>query len=259
MIAAADFLGKPMAMSRPLDWLEARFAQSLRAAKDAPLAGKDDEREARERIDCGLLPDGTALIALEGVIMEASAAATNLFGLCAPSRVLSVLREREADESVKRIWFFFDSPGGSVEGVPALANAIHACKKPTRAIVEGECCSAAYWLAAQCGRLDAPSGAIVGSVGVYVTLFDESEAYAKQGVSVALVTTGAVKGGGAPGTKLTEPQEANAQEIVDDTFALFRAALLRRRDLPPKSPVWQGGAYVAERAKNLGLVDAILT
>lgn len=66
--------------------------------------------------------------------------------------------------------FYFDSPGGQVDGIKELATLIKEAGRPTVAVIGNRCTSAAYWLASQCDVIWAISPlAEVGSVGVMVS------------------------------------------------------------------------------------------
>ena len=66
--------------------------------------------------------------------------------------------------------FYFDSPGGQVDGIKELATLIKEAGRPTVAVIGNRCTSAAYWLASQCDTIWAISPlAEVGSVGVMVS------------------------------------------------------------------------------------------
>jgi len=115
---------------------------------------------AGELKEAGLLAKGlgrslsggsVAVIPVYGVIMNRSAwCGTSV------SDVRQMLRQALGDPTIGSILFDFDSPGGSVDGVPELAAEILASRgqKPMGAAVNTECCSAAYWLASACDELE---------------------------------------------------------------------------------------------------------
>ena len=78
------------------------------------------------------------------------------------------------DRTVRNVLLMFDSPGGTVTGVPETAARIAALaeQKNVFAYCEGMCCSAAFWLASQCTQIFSTSSAQMGSVGVYLALLD---------------------------------------------------------------------------------------
>lgn len=64
-----------------------------------------------------------------------------------------------------RVRLDIDSGGGDAIGVQSLAHAIYAQRDKIEAYVSGICASAAYYLAAACGRIVAASDATIGSIG----------------------------------------------------------------------------------------------
>lgn len=90
-----------------------------------------------------------------------------MMGATAYSEINSAIAAIEADSNITMANFRIDSGGGTVSGLTSCLNAIKAMKTPTKAIVDGVCCSAAYAIAAQCDSIEAISdGEILGSVGV---------------------------------------------------------------------------------------------
>ncbi|PHR17660.1 MAG: hypothetical protein COA38_20560 [Fluviicola sp.] len=102
-----------------------------------------------------LMPSpGTGLLALLGA------------GGSTYSAIGSAVTMADNSDAIKSVRFHVDSPGGAVTGVRELAALIAACSKPTLAVVSGNCCSAAIWLAAAADRIVAAHTAVIGCVGV---------------------------------------------------------------------------------------------
>lgn len=89
------------------------------------------------------------------------------------------LNEAICDNSVACFILDFDIPGGVVTGVPELAAFTRGAaeEKPIYAFTGGQSCSAAYWLASACSKVFCTESADVGSIGVYVALVDETDAW----------------------------------------------------------------------------------
>ena len=99
----------------------------------------------------------------------------------------------------------------------------------------------------------------VGSIGTVSIIEDTSGEAEKAGIKVHVVSTGAYKGAGAPGTEITEAHLAYAQEMVDDLNSHFLAAINVGRggkiaDLPA---VADGRVHIAAKAWSAGLIDEI--
>ncbi|KKL87167.1 hypothetical protein LCGC14_1937400, partial [marine sediment metagenome] len=70
-----------------------------------------------------------------------------------------------------------DSPGGSVPGVPELAEKIRDARdtKPVLAIANSLAASAAYWIASAAKEMWVQKSGETGSIGVWAMHIDESE------------------------------------------------------------------------------------
>ena len=255
----SDILGAMVSIARPRAWLLQLRAEIASAAERHTLAACS-EAEAEERalaeIDGGVDGEGTATIRIHGVIEHADPFLSYCFGLVSPARIQAALDRYRERADVARVWLHIDSPGGSVCGLNALCEYIRNYPKPVFAIVSGECCSAAYWLANAAKSIAAEPEAVVGSIGVYQLVVDDSEALKSQGLQFNYISTGPLKAAGATGMPLTEEQAQNIQRAVDDVFGLFKTAVNARRVVDDE--VWAGGIYTALTGKTLGLVDILI-
>ena len=255
----SDILGAMVSIARPRAWLLQLRAEIAQAAERHTLAAcSEDEAEERAlaEIDGGVDGEGTATIRIHGVIEHADPFISYCFGLVSPARIQAALDRYRERADVARVWLHIDSPGGAVTGLNALCAYIRDYPKPVFAIVGGECCSAAYWLANAAKSIAAEPEAVVGSIGVYQLIVDDSEAIRSQGLQFNYISTGPLKAAGATGMPLTEEQAKNIQRAVDDVFGLFRAAVNARRVVDDE--VWAGGIYTALTGKTLGLVDILI-
>lgn len=255
----SDILGAMVSIARPRAWLLQLRAEIAQAAERHTLAAySEDEAEGRAlaEIDGGVDGEGTATIRIHGVIEHADPFISYCFGLVSPARIQAALDRYRERADVARVWLHIDSPGGAVTGLNALCAYIRDYPKPVFAIVGGECCSAAYWLANAAKSIAAEPEAVVGSIGVYQLIVDDSEAIRSQGLQFNYISTGPLKAAGATGMPLTEEQAKNIQRAVDDVFGLFKAAVNARRVVDDE--VWAGGIYTALTGKTLGLVDILI-
>ena len=163
----------------------------------------------------------------------------------------------------KRIVLDIDSPGGDAHGLASMFRELRRARaeKPITAAISGQGTSAAYYLAAAADEIVAEPDAAVGSIGVYAVLRDLSGMAEQAGVKVHVLRSGPHKGVGTPGELITDEQLSQAQELVDDLSAGFVRAIAEGRgmSLEAASAVATGAAWVASRAKGMGLVDRIGT
>lgn len=167
------------------------------------------------------------------------------------------------DDRVKAIIIRFDSPGGTVSGTQDLAQEVlEASKhKKVHAFVEDNCCSAAFWVASQANKIFATKTSLVGSIGVFTTLMDFTGHAEQEGIQVHLITSGGIKGAGAPGTPVEDELIAEVQGIVDEFTAHFLGAVAKGRRMSRSrvKDIADGRVFVGEKAVDVGLVDGIAT
>lgn len=169
-----------------------------------------------------------------------------------------------ADERIKAIVLDVDSPGGSVYGVPELAETIRASRgqKPIIAHVNGMAASAAYWIASACDEIAMTGSSDVGSIGVY-TIHDDLSGYMEQaGVDRTLISAGRYKVEGNPFEPLSEDAREEMQRSVDRYHSMFLAAVASGRDVSTDrvaSEFGQGRMFGAEEAVRRGMADRIET
>jgi ClpP class serine protease len=97
---------------------------------------------------------GIARIPVHGVLLKGADIIDKTFGFTDPDDVRRDIDAALADGFVKSIELHFDSPGGTVSGIPGLANHIAGSTKRIEAKADGQLCSAAYWLAAGCYSIE---------------------------------------------------------------------------------------------------------
>lgn len=167
---------------------------------------------------------------------------------------------------VDRIVMDFDSPGGLIAGLADCAQAIHdSGPKPVDAFVGGMAASAAYHLAAACGRITLGSGAMVGSIGVVIEYVDIEPMLKEMGARVIRIVAEQ-----SPNKRL-DPEgpegRAELQALVNASGAEFVADVARFRGVSKtdvmagfgQGLVFDGGEAIARgMADARGTLDAII-
>lgn len=152
------------------------------------------------------------------------------------------------------ILLHFDSPGGTITGVPELARMIAGKALPTVAYTEDLMASAAYYLASGADAIVATPSAEVGSIGVYIPWVDSSVAIAAAGLKPdPIVNTGGDLKALGFGGSLTAEQRAYLQEQVDADFAAFQQHILTYRAVPAEA--MRGQTLSGHAALASGLID----
>lgn len=141
----------------------------------------------------------------------------------------ALLLEADDDETVTAIVLDVDSPGGTVNGTPEVANVLASLAKPVVAYVAGGMYSAAYYLAAASDMILARPSAGVGSVGVITAHVDATKAWDEMGLTIEVFRSGANKAPGAYNLSLSESDRASIQERIDAMGDQFREHVLTYR------------------------------
>jgi protease-4 len=168
------------------------------------------------------------------------------------------LKTARDNPKVASIVIWFNSPGGTVTGIPetsALIAEIDAIK-PVYAFTDGQMCSGAYWLASQCRSIIATESADIGSVGVYLALLDETRAMEIEGVKVNAIYKGDFKLAGASFKPLTDSERAMFQEGVDRIYQKFTSAVTSKRTID--SQFLQGQVFDGEQAVTNNFADGLV-
>jgi len=164
------------------------------------------------------------------------------------------------NREVKAIVLDVDSIGGLVSGCHEASAAIFAArkKKPVVAYVGGSCASAAYWLTSAAERIVASPTALVGSIGCFATLVDDTEMLAKLGLKIFDVANDQ-----SP-HKILDPSKPadrdRARVIVTQQASVFIADVATGRGVSTdrvEARVGKGDQLVGIAAVEAGLADKI--
>jgi len=200
----------------------------------------------------------TYIIPVYGIIGKHLSGMELMCGGCSLDTVNACLKIAREDAGIQHVILDFDSPGGTVVGVPETAKLIAelAQEKEVTAYSESMCCSGAYWLASQANQFYCTESAIIGSIGVYSVYYDETEALKNEGVKVNAISAGKFKLSGAFFKEMTEEERAMFQERCDNIYRKFKEACLTRRTIPDEE--MQGQTYYGEHAVARGLCDGLV-
>lgn len=190
------------------------------------------------------------------------------FGEAGCDRIAAKLQQLLAAPDVKTILLLIDSPGGMVQGIPELADALFAARGQKRmvAMANFTAASAAYWLASQAHEVVcAPSG-WVGSIGAYFLHLDWSKAYELAGIKPTLVKSAEGKGEFSDIQPLSPQDLQRLQALVEDGNDQFVRAVARGRGVTPAAvrggfgaPELKGRIFTASEAQKMGVIDRVAT
>lgn len=240
-----------------IDTLGAHLRGDLAAPTALDLPGADtldaqaaELQAARER--------GLAIIPVAGIIGKRLSMMETACGGVDVDTVAAQLADAAADPQISTILLDISSPGGSVVGVPELADAIAevGTRKETIAFTDTLATSAGYYLAAACNHIYCTPTSSVGSIGVKMVYLDKTEWYKKEGYTPVKITAGRLKAEGDLGTALSPEMHAHLQAQVDTLWDMFKSAVSAHRP-DVSEDTMQGQAFLGIDAAGHGLVDGI--
>lgn len=201
--------------------------------------------------------NGTATIQIFGTLLSKSTAIEQTCGNTDYMQIRQEIGMAKA-QGAERIVFAVDSPGGMVAGVRETAQAIRSADMPTMAMVDGDACSAAYWLASQTDRIEATPSSVIGSIGVIMPWIDQDGAWEAMGMEWNPITNdGATLKGAGGGPSLTPEQRQFLTDSANATAADFWREITDVRGMLPEE-LKRAGFYEASRAIEMGLIDAVI-
>lgn len=196
----------------------------------------------------------TAVIPIEGPMVHGMGVLGDFLEMADMDEIKGWIQAAAADPEVERIALAIRSPGGMAIGAPELSETVRQAteKKPVMAFTDEMMASAAYFAGVAADAIYATPSAIVGSVGTYLTLVDDSEYWKRQGVEFIVLRSGDYKGAGIDG--YTEEQLAEKQALVDAIDAQFKSAVSTARG-HIESLHLQGQVFLGIHSVNTGFTD----
>lgn len=209
--------------------------------------------------------DGVAIIPLDGVLAKRANLFTQISGGTSMQLAQRDLQAALDDPQVHSIILSIDSPGGTVDGTMALADAVYQARdvKPVVTLSSGIMTSAAYWIGSAASRAYiADETTIVGQIGVVAKHVDVSTAEAQRGVKTTEIYAGKYKRIDSQYAPLTEEGRAYMQDQVDHIYTLFVQAVSRNRGADVDTvlkDMADGRVFIGQQAIDAGLVDGVST
>lgn len=203
---------------------------------------------------------GVAVIAFDGLIAPKANLLTRVCGATSAQWVTGQINAAIADPLVKSIVLSIDSPGGSVNGSPELAQVVFdaARKKPVVAYSDAMLLSAAYWIgsAANAVYISGPT-VHVGSIGIVATHSHDPASSLGQTEIVA----GRYKRIATSLAPLSADGAAYIQDQVNHLYGVFVNAVAAYRGVTPEvanERMAEGRTFIGQQAIDAGLVDEIM-
>lgn len=201
--------------------------------------------------DVEIRDNGTAIIPITGPIFRYANLFTRISGATSIDVLAKDIQKAVDDPQVKSIVFEIDSPGGQVTGVADTAQMIANIKKPTTAFIGGTGASAAYWLASAADTIVASQTALVGSIGVLLSVAKDEDD------KIHIVSSQ------SPNKRVdvkTDDGRSQVQAMVDELASVFISAVAKYRGVDEDtvlSDFGKGSVKVAGSALLSGMIDSI--
>jgi protease-4 len=210
----------------------------------------------------GDIQNKIAVVPIEGIIQDGDPA---VFG--------QILGQIEKDAAVKALVVEIDTPGGSASASEEMYHRLNRFRQTTRdqgkqipivVAMRGMATSGGYYVACGGDYIFAEPGTLTGNIGVLFPRVNVSELMNKYGVkedTLTATTTGhSYKNAGSMMQPDNPVDEAYLQNLIDQIFAQFKAVVQTGRKGKLKDPagdVFSGKAFIAQDAKDRGLIDQI--
>ena len=206
--------------------------------------------------------NGIALISVLGPLVRYADVMAEISGATSYATLAKEIDMALDNPEVKTIILEFNSGGGTVTSCSELASQLRENNgfsnnkdKSIVAFIDGQCCSAAYWLASACSRIYASNTAIIGSIGVQML----AQADEKDSGEIKFLSSHSPNKNAPVSSK--EGKEER-QRIVDDLGEVFVEAVASNRGITREEVLknyGQGSVFVAADALSRGMIDEITT
>ena len=202
-----------------------------------------------------ILEEHTALVKLEGPIIEGAPAAAN--------DIIETLQKAYESESAKAVILQINSPGGSPVQSAQISDEILRLRseytdKPCYAVITDIGASGAYYAAAVADGIYADKASLVGSIGVIFNGFGLVDAINKLGIERRVQKAGEYKDMLDPFADADPIVNAHMQKLLDQVHQQFISRVKQGRGdklTATDSRLFSGLIWNGEEAKELGLID----
>ncbi len=164
------------------------------------------------------------------------------------------------DPDVMAIIFDAHSNGGEVAGCFEFASEIKplAANKPTLTVIDSNCYSACYAIAAGTDRIVATPSGGAGSIGVVGMHVSMEKALDDAGYKITFIFAGDHKVDGNPFQDLPDSVRADWQKSIDKSYGVFVSHVAKGRKMDEKAVrATEARTYRADDALSVGLIDAV--
>ena len=234
------------------------------AARESEFSGNLEALEAKLGRPLGntertTTRDGVAILPVQGPLFAKANLMTEFSGATSYDILARDFAVARDDPNVQAIVIKGSSPGGAVEGASEYAQMVYQARgtKPIIAFIEGDCCSAFYWIASACDQIVMADTAMAGCLGVQMGLTARDPRPGER--AIRFVSSNSKNKNADPET---EAGAAQIQSIVDGLETVFLSAVAQFRGTTLENVIQsygQGSVFVAAEAVRRGMADRIGT
>lgn len=214
--------------------------------------------------------DGVAIINIEGVLAKKMSLFMAISGGTSTQIISEQIRSAMADNTVKAILLYIDSPGGTVDGNQDIVNQIYKITesktKPIISYTDGMIASAAMWIAAATGAVYISNNtAEIGSIGVVARHTDYSKRDEGLGIKTTEIYSGKYKRIHSDIKPLDAQGFTYIQDMVDYLKSVFVDSVAAMRGIPSTDDKgnlteWaESKLFIGNQSIMAGLVDGVAT
>jgi len=242
-----------------INWIENFLVQSLSMEVEQFMASFN---KTSNKIAPLMTVDrkGIATIPIMGPMAPKSHAMMQLFGGTSTAELKKSFTRAGNDSKIKGVLMPVNSPGGHNTMLDETADLIHQVSqiKPVLAHTVGSNASAAYYVSSQANKIFAENRTNeIGSIGTRIILSDTSKAAETAGVKKIIIATGKNKAIAQPGTEITQDHQDYIRSFVNELQGFFNEAVVRGRPGLDINAVNDGSVFLANVAKQKGLIDGV--
>jgi protease-4 len=253
-------------------WMGSMVGSLMGGAGPHRSAGPAMQEMVVEQADTA---DKILLVKVDGVISGDVTGRGNL-----PSLIREQFKRAERDRHIKAVILYVDSPGGEVLASDEIAQVIEKFQKdsgkPVIASMQNVAASGGYYVSAPCRWIVANELTITGSIGVIMHAYNYRGLMDKVGFRPEVYKSGKYKDMLSPdreASEITPEERAMVQNLVDTTFARFKAVVRKGRTDAAKenennsesgrtlNADWEsyadGRILSGQQAYEIGLVDEV--
>lgn len=243
---------------KPVSSCEKEVPSAQETADDEPASAKIADALKKSKLP----KTGIAWIKVRGVIAQDNSSGP-FSRPTGAGAIAKKIRDAADDKNVKAIVLDINSPGGTVASVQNIYGELLKAKENGKQIValfRDVAASGGFYIAMAADKIVAEPGTITGSVGVIMQTSNVEGLFDKIGVKVMPITSGKYKDMGSAYRPMTDAEKAILQDMVNDTYTQFFAAVKAGRpNVTPENltEYTDGRVFTGQRAFNLGFIDKL--